>query len=208
MSGKLELNIYRYDDLVDDAKYYANAFIVLEDPDIEVKDIWFTVDGKPIDDDIIQLSNILQEEKSKDIVLSDPLCKLLYNLKNDTSETSYRVTGKWESAAAYIEEFYVVNFKVSTFLKVLIQYYLEASEVKEFEFSYGTSKDALLQRLLIKPYDKMSFDEFMNSLNSQKHNNLDAIYSVIIECMLSDLMLTRVDWCSDQLKKFKPKEEE
>jgi hypothetical protein len=125
--------------------------------------------------------------------MSDQLSPLLKTLLKylKVEEPSF----EWRDVAAALAETYHPNMRYFDVFKLVVKAHQEAECEPRFEMPRTRREDLLLAPL------KGSFSVcgFFGPQTMEDSYPLRDIYRAFFSHMLSDLRLTRVDWCNDQL---------
>jgi len=130
--------------------------------------------------------------------LSPKLVALLTGLKNRYSvESQQQLTNKQRTDLCLVELYGPVEERtyVDT-LTILTWAWFEACQIKELCIHYGGQADTLTQLLL-------SVGSLSSGLRGRKDLEITDFYEALIGRMNSDLLMTRIDWCRDQLPDLK-----
>ena len=123
-------------------------------------------------------------------MISETLLLILRYTKSSPSEIPFT----WRELKDVLAPMYSYDMKIRDVLHILVKAYTEALGYPEFELHKGENP---LERIMLAPVNgSFSLDWLPPKLD--KEYSVEQFYNAMVKQMLSDLMLSRIDWLRDQ----------
>lgn len=104
----------------------------------------------------------------------------------------------FESLKQVLAPIYSYHMREVDVLRVLLKSYVQMTQIHELEMRHHLSTADLMEHLLLSPIHSLT--NHPKRVTFKDDMTVQQFYSKMLHCMLSDIMLARVDWCPELMR--------